>query len=179
MKIIRKQIIKSTKYLNFVETEFLNKNDQHSKWYSAERPNLGKTVLIAALHGNKLVVTREFRVPIGNFEWSLPSGLVDGNESASETAIRELKEETNLNLIEIKETTPFLINSAGMSNEVVSIVFCTADGRISDSGTESSEEISCFLMDREQLAKLINDTSKKISAKAYLIFDRFIHGRLW
>ena len=165
--------------MNFVGTSFLNKENQEDIWYSAERYNSGKTVLVAAILNGKLVVTKEFRVPIGDYEWGLPAGLVDGRENPEEAAKRELKEETNLEMTEIQEITPYLCNTAGMTNEVVSIVFCRAKGEINNSGTESTEDIESFLMDVQQLRKLMAKTEIKISAKAYLIFDRFIRSGSW
>jgi ADP-ribose pyrophosphatase len=179
MKIINKEILYKTPYLNFVGTKFINKKSKEETWYSAERNNDGKTVLVAAIMNKKLVVTKEFRVAIGDYEWSLPAGLVDGDELPDGTAKRELKEETNLELETIKEVTPYLYNTAGMTNEVVSIVFCYANGQISSHRTEATEDIECFLMDKNELKCLINDPEKKISAKAYLIFDRFIRTGAW
>ena len=179
MKIIHKKTIEKTPYLNFVGTSFLNKNGDEDVWYSAERHNNGKTVLVAATCNTKLVVTKEFRVPIGDYEWGLPAGLVDGEESPEETAKRELKEETNLELVSIQEVTPYLYNTAGMTNESVSIVFCKAEGEIDTQGAELTEDIECYLMDSLQLTHLINQTGVKFSAKAYLIFDRFIRNGGW
>ncbi len=179
MKIKEKKIIHKTPYLNFVGTSFFNKKNKVDVWYSAERHNRGKTVVVAAVLDAKLVVTKEFRVPIGGYEWGIPAGLVDGDELPEETAKRELKEETNLELISVQEVTPYLYNSAGMTNEVVSIVFCTADGEIGTSGTESTEDIECFLMNKMQLNELMQQQGLMISAKAYLIFDRFIRNGSW
>ncbi|MCF6241364.1 MAG: NUDIX hydrolase [Bacteroidales bacterium] len=176
MKILKKEIISSSKYLNFVATKFINKNNEESIWYSAERNNGGKTVVIAAIADNdKLVVTKEFRVPIGGYEWALPAGLVDENESIETTAIRELKEETNLELTKIVKITPYMTNSAGLTNEMVSIVFAYAKGEINQSGNEQSEEIETFLMSKVEVKQLMNDKSKTFSAKAWLIFDKFIN----
>ncbi|NJO92315.1 MAG: NUDIX hydrolase [Chloroflexia bacterium] len=179
MKITEKKIIHKTPYLNFVGTSFLNKENKEDVWYSAERYNGGKTVVVAAISDAKLIVTKEFRVPIGGYEWGIPAGLVDGDELPEDTAKRELKEETNLELISVQEVTPYLYNSAGMTNEVASIVFCTADGKIGTSGTEATEDIECFLMDKMQLKELMQQSGAMISAKAYLIFDRFIRNGSW
>jgi len=179
MEIISKEIINSSKYLNFIRTLFKNQRNETDYWFSVERPNSGKTVIVAALHHNKLVVTREFRVAIGDYEWGIPAGLVDDNESPEQTAIRELKEETDLIVDQIIGCTPYLYNSAGLTNEVVSIVYCRASGIQGQSGNEKDEEIQCYLMDKAEVLKLIQDPSKKFSAKAYLIFERFVKGDLW
>jgi ADP-ribose pyrophosphatase len=179
MKILGKEVLCSSKYMNFVGIKFINRNNQEDIWYAAERTNGGKTVVIAALLENKLVVTREFRVPIQDYEWALPAGLVDGDEMPVDTAKRELKEETNLDLTSVTNYTPYLYNTAGMTNEVVSMVYCHASGTINNSGNEKTEDIQCFLLDRTQLNELIQDNSKKISVKAYMVFERFIKGDIW
>ena len=176
MKIIGKKIISSSKYLNFVASTFVDKNNIEDVWYSVERGNGGKTVLIAATVDNKLVVTKEFRVAIGNYEWALPAGLVEEGDTIEETAKRELKEETNLELESIIEKTPYMTNSAGLTNEVVSIVFVKAKGKISQEGTEQHEDIETFLMDKQEVQSLMKNEKKIFSAKAWLIFDKFVQG---
>jgi len=179
MKIKGKKIISSSKYLNFIATKFVNTNNIEDTWYSVERGNGGKTVLVAAIVGNKLVVTKEFRVAIGGYEWALPAGLVEEGDSIEKTAKKELKEETNLDLEKIIEKTPFMTNSAGLTNELVSIVFCRANGQVSQEGTEQSEDIETFLMDKQDVENLMKDEKKVFSAKAWLIFDRFIREGSW
>jgi ADP-ribose pyrophosphatase len=179
MKIVGKEIIQTTRYLNFIGIHFHNKIGERDIWYAAERPNGGRTVLVAALYDNKLVVTKEFRVPVEDYEWALPAGFVDKDETPEETAKRELKEETNLDLVSVSFCTPFLYNTAGMTNEVVSIVYGHAQGFISQKGNEHTEDITCFLFTKQQMKDLLSDPEKKISAKAYLIYERFIRGDLW
>jgi len=120
------------------------------------------------------VVTKEFRVAIGGYEWALPAGLVEEGDTVEKTAKKELKEETNLDLLEIVEKTPFLTNSAGLTNEVVSIVFVRAEGQINQEGTEQTEDIETFLMNKQEVKNLMKDKKKVFSAKAWLIFDRFV-----
>lgn len=179
MKIKGKKIISYSKYLNFVATTFVNKNNIEDVWYSVERGNSGKTVLVAAIVGKKLVVTKEFRVAIGDYEWALPAGLVEDGDTIEETAERELKEETNLELESIVEKTPFMTNSSGLTNEVVSIVFAYAKGQISQDGNEQAEDIETFLMDKHEVKNLMKNEKKIFSAKAWLIFDKFVREGRW
>ena len=53
---------------------------------------------------NKLVIIKEFRVPINKYIYELPAGLVDSSDDDfASTVRRELKEETGLDLVKIKE----------------------------------------------------------------------------
>jgi len=88
MKILQKTIIASSPYLNFVEIRFINKNNTESSWYSAERVGNRRAVIIVAYVGEKLVVTKEYRVPLGGFEWSFPAGLIDAGEDIEMAAHR-------------------------------------------------------------------------------------------
>lgn len=47
---------------------------------------------------NRFLVVRQFRKPSGCFTFELPGGVVRGGETPEETALRELKEETGLQL---------------------------------------------------------------------------------
>ena len=179
MKIKRKKIISKSKYLNFVATTFENKSNVEDVWYSVERNNNGKTVLIAAIVDNKLAVTKEFRVAIGGYEWALPAGLIEEGDTIEETAVRELKEETNLELESIVKRTRFMTNSAGLTNEVVSIVFAYAKGQVGRDGNEKTEDIETFLMDKIEVQNLMKDEKKMFSAKAWLIFDKFVREGSW
>ena len=68
---------------------------------------------------NKLVITREYRVPLDDYEVGFPAGLVDAGESVEQAVRRELKEETGLNLSRVICTSPPLYPSAGMTDESV------------------------------------------------------------
>jgi len=46
--------------------------------------------------GDKLVLTRVFRHPLGRELWEVPRGFVDADETPAEAALRELTEETGL-----------------------------------------------------------------------------------
>ncbi len=176
MKIIDEKIIHTTRFLNLVEINYLNKNGKPSIWTAAKRPNNRRSVLIAALHHDKLVVTKEFRPAIGGFEWSLPAGLVDSDEPIEITASRELKEETNLDLQSITQITPFLFNTSGITNESTAVLFGSCTGTINNAGNEESENIEVFLMTKKEVQFLIERNDIMIGAKAWFVFDKFISG---
>lgn len=56
----------------------------------------------------------------------MPAGLIDANESAESTAVRELLEETGY-VGTVKETSMVLFNSPGMSGECMKLVIMDVD----------------------------------------------------
>ena len=53
--------------------------------------------------GDKILLNREFRMSIGEWIYNFPAGLIDPGETPAEAAARELREETGLELREIKD----------------------------------------------------------------------------
>ena len=46
----------------------------------------------------KLVLIKQYRYPLDAYIYELPAGLVDGDETPAQAAVREMKEETGLSL---------------------------------------------------------------------------------
>jgi len=189
MKVKETETLMSTQFVNFNATEFEDKEGKSKFWCWAQRPNAQKAVMIVAYvnmgykefnkgyHKDlRLVLTKEFRIPINGYEWGFPAGLIDGEEPLVKAANRELKEETGLTVKRVISQSPFVYNTAGLTDESISIIFVEAEGVVSNEGNESTEDIETFLYTKEQVAELLADTSKKIAAKAWLIMDSFVNG---
>lgn len=57
----------------------------------------GKTGAVCVVfHKDRLLLAKHWRVSIGEWEWEFPRGMGDSSESAEQTAVRELHEETGL-----------------------------------------------------------------------------------
>ena len=173
MKIIKDIILKTSKFLTFKNRIYLDKNNKEQSWQMVSRNNETKAVgIIAITKDNKLVVTREFRVPINNFEYGMPAGLIDEGETIQQTAIREMKEETGLNIIEIFKTSPFIYNSAGMTDESIALIFVKVDGEINNELLGTSEDITTMLMSQEQVKTLLTNNIA-FGAKAWIVLNQF------
>ncbi len=173
MKILSKTTVASTKYLELCEIHYENKNGKPSKWYSVERSGNTKAVMVVATKGEKLILIKEYRVPIGGYEWSFPAGLIDAGEDLKTAAAREMKEETGFDIVEFEKISPFAYNSAGMTNEAIAIAYCNVVGEIDLSGNEESEVIEVFEMTKAEVRNLLLKKGEMFSAKAWIIMDNF------
>lgn len=181
-----------TKFVGLFDVEYKNKVNEDKHWmvasrkskeeleciYSGEKADKIDAVVIAALHksSNKLVIINQFRVPINDYIFELPAGLVDNNEDMPSTVRRELKEETGLELIDINKVNSMdkLYLSPGMTDESVAFVYCTCDGEVSKEFLEDDEDIETHLLSQEEAKKIING-NEKIDIKAYLMLQMFIN----
>ena len=189
-KITKVNPLVVTNFVGLYDVEYNNKNENQKHWMVASRKNKEElesiylenkddkidAVVIAAYHKekNKLVVIKQYRVPINNYIYELPAGLVDNDEDIRKTVSRELKEETGLELIDINDSSSMdkLYLSPGMTDESVAFVYCTCKGDISKEYLEEDEDIEAMLISREEAKELIN-SKEKIDIKLYLMLQMF------
>lgn len=121
----------------------------------------------------RLVATKEYRVVIDAYEWGLPAGLIDGDEPPLVAARRELLEETGYELTDVIQISPPNYSSTGMTDELVTIVFCTcrkpADYR---QRLEAAEQIEVHLLTLAEIDQLVN-TQEPINGRAWQAFYLF------
>jgi ADP-ribose pyrophosphatase len=179
-----------TKFLSLYDAEYANKNGALKHWIIASRKNKdtlnaqifdGKeekidAVVIAAIHKSlkKLVLVKQFRVPLNDYIYELPAGLIDGSESVFSAVERELREETGLKLISVdttKKTKPIYV-SAGMTDESIALVYCICEGETSLEYLEEDEDIVVMLVSQDEAKKLL-DSENKFDVKAYMTLQSF------
>ena len=106
----------------------------------------------------RLLLSYEYRYPVGRFLLSVPAGLIDEKDKAEAdpvtvTAAREIKEETGLDVAEgdtITVVNPLLFSSPGMtdeSNALVCAVLHPADlSGLSQEGAVGCEQFDGFAL---------------------------------
>ncbi|MEG0249761.1 MAG: NUDIX hydrolase [Peptostreptococcus sp.] len=189
-KITKIADVYNSKFLNVYEIFYETKLGNQKKWIVASRKNMDKykkmlfkeenieidAVLIAAIDENRksLILIKEFRMPINDYIYSLPAGLIDEGEDLYTAAIREMKEETGLELYEIDKDSSCKKSfaSVGMSDESLAIVYGKARGEISTNLQEESEIIEPIYVDKQK-AREILASDVNIDIKAWLVLKEF------
>lgn len=166
------------KWLNLFEINFIDNEGCDNSWLMASRrkyPNfmsdgqLPDAVVIIPWHvrERKLVLLREFRIILNNWQYAFPAGLLDEGETVESTARRELFEETGLELIEIITVSPPLYSSAGLTDETISLVLAYCDGTPVKL-RERSEEAETLLVSRDEAKILLQDKSALFDVRAWM-----------
>lgn len=183
MRIIKTEIKYSTPFIQMNQTTFLDNNNQEKKWDWVERTGNKKAVMIVpCIHGfcgdDRLILIKEKRIPLNDFEYGFPAGLIDENETVLSAIERELKEETGYTVKYLREVSPFVYNSAGLTNESISIAFVTVEEKYKEQKLELTEEIEVLELNKNQILDLLKDSNNKFGAKAWLILNSFVNGFL-
>jgi ADP-ribose pyrophosphatase len=196
-------MLADTEYLKLYDAEYINKSGKSRNWSIASRKDLHTlksiyfngsedkidAVIIVATFVDKatyvdkdthvdedrLVVIKQFRVPLNDYVYEIPAGLIDSGEDFETTVRRELKEETGLDLLQIdyNKTKPKAYISTGMTDESAALVYCTCLGEVSKDYLEPDEDIEVMLLSKEE-AKTLISSNEKIDIKAFLAIQNFI-----
>jgi ADP-ribose pyrophosphatase len=171
-KIVNSRNIAETKFINLVEDRYLDSNGIERTWVKAQRPKGQHAAVIVATVKGRIIVTREYRVPLRGYEWGFPAGLIDQNETPTQTAVRELKEETGYKVSKILGVSPLIYNSPGLTDEGAYMVYVEAE-EDGEANLQDSEDISTYSMCQESVRFLLSDQSNLFGAKAWIILKQF------
>lgn len=116
--------------------------------------------------GEKILLNREFRLALGNWVYNFPAGLIDPGETPEESARRELKEETGLDLIAIRDKMALSYSAVGFSNESNICLVGTAAGTFQKSSS-AVEEIEAGWHTKEEVRRLLESELFAARTQAY------------
>lgn len=142
----------------------------------SKKPDAVHIVASAKTNKNKkgVILIKQFRQPIGDWEWAFPAGLVEDNETAQNGAARELIEETGYMLTRIISESPSLPSSAGMTDECGSLVFGEAEFIPGSTIGVGEEQIKAFVLTRDKLKAIVNGNKGPVSSRAWPILIQLI-----
>ena len=181
MKILNVDKLTNEKWLNLFAATYQH-NAYQGRWLFASRrdkPNpeekhCDAVLMVAVLRDEakppRLVLIKEFRVPVGDYVYGLPAGLLEKGEKIEDTVRREMREETALEVTAIHRISPPLYSTSGMSDETAALAFVDVRSTpAAKQALEGSEDIEVLLLDFPQLCALCDDPTKRLDAKAWNI----------
>ncbi len=116
--------------------------------------------------GERILVSREYRMALGQWIYNFPAGLIDPGETAEESAKRELWEETGLRLVRIDDVLDNSYSAIGFSNERNICVFGVAEGEFRKSSSDMEEIIPAWYT-KEEIRKLLRTEAFAARTQAY------------
>lgn len=180
-------------YVNLYELDTVNRKGNPGKYYVASRAKQAQAlelvtgeqhsdgVIIYSLYGeqrDRVVLVRQYRYAINGYIYEFPAGLVEPGEDYHTSAIRELKEETGLDLhpipVENLYQKPYY-TTIGMTDECCGTVYGYATGTVSADGLEDTEEIEVVLADRTEVERILREERVSIVC-AYMLLH-FLHEK--
>ena len=188
---IRKQT--DNKFLNLYEMDALTTSGKPFHYYFATRNRDDKIriktrnmqpegVLIYAVKDDepdKLLMVHQYRYPVDDFLYELPAGLIEENETPQEAAVREMKEETGLDLLVYEGGNPDFRRSyvfaQGISDETGCTVYGRVRGEISNKLQEDSEYIESVFVDKKEVKRILHE--EKVTMRASFLLMQFLHSR--
>lgn len=186
MKIVDSTIVTKIKYVTLFAVSYLDRKGNTRQWHMVGRGAQPRcitgekarpdAVIIVPYHRleKKLVVIKEFRIPVGGYQYGFPAGLLDPGEAQAQAAGRELYEETGLKLVRLCRHSPAIFSSAGITDEAIAMVFAEVEGTPSIRHNTDSEDIEISLMDRYEVKALLDRTDIVFGARAWLVMDAFV-----
>ena len=177
MNIYKKEKITDYPHLNLIRARYKDRTGTDKSWLYASRQDSARpdAVVVIPFHQqeNKLVIIKEFRVPLGGFQYGFPAGLVDPGESVVQAGRRELYEETGLTVVNVIKQSPAVFSSSGLTDESISLLYVVCDGSANTEHNEASELIEVKMLSQNQAADFMGQDNILFDVKTWIVLDRF------
>ena len=142
-----------------------NKAIESQEQLRGEKPD-AVVIMATDESGERIVLSKEFRMAAGSWVYNFPAGLIDPGETPQQSAKRELREETGLELYEINDEIGLSYSAVGFSNEMNVCVIGKARGTFHES-TSTVEEIEAGWYTKAEIRKLLQTERFAARTQAY------------
>jgi len=130
----------------------------------------GSAVMMAVDRQRRILLVRQYRLPVRRYVWELPAGRIDPGETPLQAAKRELMEETGYRARRWRKLGR-MIPSPGYVAEVMNL-FLAEDLTAGDAAPMEDERIETRFFPARELERLI-DAGKIEDAKTVFSFHRW------
>ncbi|KAI4170531.1 MAG: hypothetical protein LQ343_004908 [Gyalolechia ehrenbergii] len=194
-KLTEPLMIKDARWTKLVLTTYKDPLGKQRTWEHAERATrpkdspidgVGIVAILQKASGPELLLQKQFRPPVNKAVVEIPAGLVDAGESAAESAVRELREETGYHG-EVSEVSPVMFNDPGFCNTNLNMVHVNVDMNLPENQNlkpelEDNEFIEVFSLPLRNLyaeCKKLEDEGYAIDARVGTLAEGIELARRW
>lgn len=142
-----------------------NNNLKSYEELHGKRPD-AVVIIVTDEDGERILLNKEFRMAPGSWVYNFPAGLIDEGEKPEESAKRELREETGLELYQIDDMTGLSYSAVGFSNELNVCVVGRARGEFHESSSVL-EEIEAGWYTKAEVRELLKKYRFAARSQAY------------
>jgi ADP-ribose pyrophosphatase len=166
MEIVNVEQLTHEKWLNLFAVSYRN-GDKPGRWVFASRnPKPYESIrraeavvivpiLLAPDQPPRLVLIKEYRVPVGDYVYGFPAGLL---------------EETGLEIVNFKRVTGPLLSSSGLTDETAALAFVDVRATPeSKQQLEGLEEIEVVLLDFAGVGQMCANTGVHLDVRAWTV----------
>ncbi|KAL9005930.1 MAG: hypothetical protein Q9188_001295 [Gyalolechia gomerana] len=188
-------MIKDARWTKLVLTTYKDPLGKQRTWEHAERATrpegspidgVGIVAILQKASGPELLLQKQFRPPVNKAVVEIPAGLVDAGESAAESAVRELREETGYHG-KVSEVSPVMFNDPGFCNTNLNMVHVNVDMNLPENQNlkpelEDNEFIEVFSLPLKNLyaeCKKMEDEGYAIDARVGTLAEGIELARRW
>lgn len=128
--------------------------------------------IVATTEDGRFIMVRQHRLGTDEITLETPGGLVEGNESPEETALRELREETGYEAGEI-HLLKKLTNNPAIFNNYIYYYYAANCKKVHEQDLDAAEDIEVVTCSRDEIMDMINHgpiTHTIIVSALYLYF---------
>ena len=165
-EIISRRNISCGNWINLGIIDYRDSRSETRSWEYVSRNKCSGAVAVIAVtkQTNSLILIKQYRPPAEKYTIEFPAGLIENGDSAEETAIRELYEETGY-IGKIKKITPPAYSSPGLTSETISLAVMEIDEYSEENRNpvqhlEESEDIEVLNIKISDLGEFIERSVK-------------------
>ena len=182
VKLLLKQT--NNKFLNLYEMDYVKQGIERTYYIASRKEdskdlacvnpgviNCDAVMIIPVFEDDKVLFIKQFRPVINDYIYEFPAGLVDTtDDSLVQTGVRELFEETGLEVIDVQEFLSPRYISVGLSDESLAVYLAVVKGTLTTRNQEENEDISFEIINIDNVKDFVHTHNVAMQASLVSLF---------
>ncbi|HRH23865.1 MAG TPA: NUDIX hydrolase [Candidatus Magasanikbacteria bacterium] len=177
ISVSKKETMFKSKFLEVVRATFIGLDGKEGIWDYAHREN-DIASIIAFTPDKKIVLIRQFRIPIGEYILQLPVGKIDKEDiNPASAAEREFLEETGYVVDEVIPLSAYYSSPSLIDNKIH--LFCGFNAKkFAETNHENAEDIEVVLCSKEEVLEKIGKENVNMGIlSALMLAEKYLESR--